>query len=143
MPIRLRLAALAAIGALVLSGLGGWVFLHQLRDGLHASVDSSLRTRADALVQTVQDARGGIDFRDSGSTKLLPANEAIGQVITPNGRVVESSEAAGQSALLPATLSTAAQRGTVYFETRLAGSAERARFLATPVARADGRWIVI
>src|SRR5882757_10622566 len=98
MPIRLRLSLAALLGAVALSSVGGWVFLHQLRDGLHASVDSSLRTRADALVQTVQDAQGGIDFQDSGSTKLLPANEAIGQVITPNGRVVESSEAAGQSA---------------------------------------------
>src|SRR5882672_7190440 len=109
MPIRLRLAALAAIGALVLSGLGGWVFLHHLRDGLHASVDSSLRTRADALVQSVRDAQGGIDFQDSGSTNLLPANEAIGQVIAPGGRVAESSEAAGRSALLPATRASAAQ----------------------------------
>jgi two-component system OmpR family sensor kinase len=143
MPIRLRLAALAAIGALVLSSFGGWVFLHQLRQGLHASADSSLRTRADALVLKVRDAQGGIDFQDSGSTKLLPANEAIAQVISPSGRVVESSEAAGRAALLPATRSTAARRGTVYFEGGLAGSTERVRFLATPVVRADGRWIVI
>ena len=143
MPIRLRLAALAAIGALVLSGLGGWVFLHHLRDGLHASVDSSLRTRADALVQTVRDAKGGIDFQDAGSTRLLPANEAIGQVITPSGRVAESSEAAGPSDLLPATLSSAVQRHTVYFEGRLPASGEPVRFLATPVSRADGRWIVV
>ncbi len=143
MPIRRRLAALAAVGALVLSGLGGWVFLHQLRNGLHTSVDSSLRTRADALVQTVRDAQGGIDFQDSGSTQLLPANEAIGQVIAPNGRVAESSEAAGQSRLLPATLVSAAQRRTVYFEARLPGGTESVRFLATPVARSDGRWVVV
>ena len=64
MPIRVRLTAFAAVGALLAVVLGGWIFVHQLRDGLHSSVDSSLRSRADALVQTVRDASGGIDFQD-------------------------------------------------------------------------------
>ena len=142
MPIRLRLTLLAAVGALALSVLGGWVFLYQLRNGLHASVDSSLRTRADALVQTVRDAQRGLDFQD-GDRTLLAANEAIAQVVGPNGHLVESSEDAGHRVLLsPATIATA-QRGTVYSEGRVPGDGHAARFLATPVVREDGRWVVI
>src|SRR5258705_7482740 len=100
MPVRVRLALLAALGAIMVTTAGAWVFVHQLRDGLHASVDSSLRVRADALVQTLSDAQGGIDFQDSGTTKLLDARESIAQIVAPDGRVVEWSEVAGSRSLL-------------------------------------------
>ncbi len=143
MPIRIRLAALATLGALVLSSIGGLVFLHQLRNNLHASVDSSLRTRANTLLQNVHDAQGGIDFQDTGSTKLLPANEAIAQILAPGGRVAESSEGAGTTDLLPPKIAQAARIGTIYFERHLPGDSATVRFLATRVDRGDGRWIVI
>ncbi|MBK5290039.1 MAG: HAMP domain-containing protein [Acidimicrobiia bacterium] len=143
MPIRVRLTAFAAVGALLAVLVGGWIFVHQLRDGLHASVDSSLRTRADALVQTVSDTRGGIDFQDQGSTKLLDAKEAIAQIIGPAGGVVEASQAAGRKILIPADVVRAAQRSTVYAEGRIPHDSHPSRFLATPVVRSDGRWVVV
>jgi len=142
-PIRVRLTVLAAAGALVAVMLGGWVFVHQLRDGLHSSVDSSLRTRADALVQTVRDAEGGIDFEDRGSTRLLDAKEAIAQILGPGGNVVEASDDAGSKVLVSGDVLRAARSNTVYTEGKLPRDSHAARLLATPVARNDGRWIVI
>src|SRR6267154_1694182 len=110
MPIRLRLTLAALLGALALSSVGGVVFLHQLRNGLHASVDSSLRTRADALVQKVQDSGTNLDFQDAGSTPLLAARESIAQVVGPDSRLVDSSQAAGDNVVIPESALAAARR---------------------------------
>lgn len=143
MPIRVRLTLLAALGALVLTVAGGWVFLNQLGTGLHQSIDSSLRTRGDALVQTVHDAQGAIDFQDPGSTRLIDAREAIAQVVNAKGRLVESSEGAGRRILVPAEVLRAARDKVAYSEGRIPEDSHPARFLATSVSRPGGRWIVI
>ncbi len=143
MTIRVRLTLLAALGAFALSAAGAVVFVHQLRGHLHASVDSTLRVRADALVQGVGDAGSGLNFQDSGSTTLLSDKEAIAQVIAPNGRVAESSQAAGSSPLIPTGTQRSATGRTVYAEGHVPGDRHAVRFLATPVPRSDGRWIVV
>jgi signal transduction histidine kinase len=143
MPIRLRLTLAAFLGAVVLSSAGGFVFLHQLRNGLHASVDSSLRTRADALVQKVQDTGTNLDFQDAGSTPLLDASESIAQVVAPDGRLVDSSQAAGSTLAISGNALAAARRGTAYPEGVLAGDTHSTRFLATPVRRTEGTYVVI
>jgi two-component system OmpR family sensor kinase len=143
MPVRVRLTLFAAIGAIVLMSAGGWVFVHQLRHSLHTSVDSSLRTRADALVQTIGDSQGGFNFQDAGSTKLLNARESLAQIIAPDGHVFEASEAAGTRSLVPSAVARAARSRTVYFEGRAPGAGNATRFLATPVAQGGGRWIVV
>ncbi len=143
MPIRARLSALAAVGALLAVLLGGWVFVDRLRDSLHSSVDSSLRTRADALVQSVHDASGGIDFQDQGSTRLIAAKEAIAQVVDPTGQLVETSEGAGNKVLIPAGALAAARSGTVVVEAHLPHDSHAVRLLATPADRAGARWVVI
>lgn len=143
MPLRVRLTGLAVLGALVAVTLGGWIFTVQLRQNLHASVDSALRTRADALVQSVRDAGSAIDFQDSGSTRLLPAREAIAQIVGPTGALVESSEVAGRTILVPPSVLHAAGRGTVYAEQRLTGEEHLVRVLVTTVTRSDGRWVVL
>ena len=143
MPIRVRLTLLALLGAVVLTTAGGWIFVHQLRHGLHASLDSALRTRADALVQTLQDASAGINFQDSGSTQLLDAKEAIAQVATPQGRVAESSEASGTRLLVTPAQFRAAQTRSIFLDGHLPGDDHGARLLATPIVRPDGRWVVV
>jgi signal transduction histidine kinase len=143
LPIRLRLTILAALGALLLSTVGGWVFLHHLRDGLHASADAALRTRADTLVQKVQDSGGNLDFQDPGATRLLDASELLAQVIAPDGHIVESSQGAGTGVVIsPATLRTARTR-VVFAEGHIPGDRHAVRFLASPVTRPDGHWVVV
>jgi hypothetical protein len=143
MPIRLRLTLAALLGAVALSSVGGFVFLHQLRNGLHASVDSSLRTRADALVQKVQDSGTNLDFQDAGSTPLLDARESIAQVVAPDGHLVDSSQGAGNALAISRTALVAARRRTAYSEGVVAGDAHSVRFLATPVRRTEGTYVVI
>ncbi|MEP6624459.1 MAG: hypothetical protein ABJC79_08450, partial [Acidimicrobiia bacterium] len=143
MPIRIRLAALAALGALLAVLLGGWVFVHVLRDSLHSSVDASLRTRADGLAQTVRDVTNGIDFQDQGSTRLLGAKESIAQIVDPRGRIVETSEAAGTTVLIRPSTLRAARRPTVFTETRLPEDSHTTRLLATTVVRNGRSWTVI
>lgn len=92
MPIRIRLVVLFATATLVLVAVGGTVFARSLQHGLETSLDSGLRARADALSQTVKDARVGIDFQDPGTTHLLRAKDSVAQVLDPRGRVVETSE---------------------------------------------------
>ncbi len=143
MPIRLRLALFAALGALCLSSVGGAVFVHQLRNGLHTSVDASLRTRADALVQNLQDTSSGLNFQDGGSTPLVKDTEAISQIVAPDGHVAESSQAAGTSLVASSTTLRAARSATTYAEGHVSGVTHAVRFLATGVTRNDGRWVVI
>lgn len=143
MPIRVRLTLLAALGALVLTSVGGWVFLNQLSTGLHQSVDSSLRTRADVLTQSVHDAEGAIDFQDAGSTRLIDAREAIAQLIDAKGRLVESSEGAGRRILVPPDVLRAARTKVTYFEGTVPEESQPARFLVTTAPRPGGPWTVI
>ncbi len=97
MPIRLRLSLLAALGALALVSVGGWIFVRQLQHGLHDSLDASLRARADAVVETVKSSH--VERTDALPTPLLPSKEAIAQILTSSGRVIEHSEEAGPGAL--------------------------------------------
>src|SRR5690349_11732528 len=101
MPLRARLALLALCGAIIVSSVGGAVFVRQLRTSLHASVDTSLRTRANAVVQSVGESGSDLNFQDSGSTPLVNGDESLAQVIAPGGRVEQSSQAAGDAALIP------------------------------------------
>src|SRR5947207_3177061 len=58
MPLRLRLAALFALGTAVLVGLGGWLFLHQQSVTLHDAAVSGLQARASAVARTLMANRG-------------------------------------------------------------------------------------
>jgi len=71
MPIRVRLALLAALGALALSSFGAVLFVDQLRGHLHTSVDSSLRVRADGT-----SVPPGVPTAESGGVDLAEARLA-------------------------------------------------------------------
>ena len=141
MPIRLRLAILFSIGALVAVVSGGLFFVHSLSSGLSTSLDTGLSSRAAVLTQTVSDARGGIDFQDPGNIKLLRPQDAVAQVLDPRGRVVESSEEAGPKPLVGRAVATRA-RSNPQFENLTRGG-ERFRVLTASAHRKDGTWTVI
>ena len=89
MTIRFRLAAMFSIATAVALVIGGAIFVRSLEAGIRTSLDTSLLARADSLVQAVRDSPNGIDFRDSPGSKLLPARDAIRQILDPVGRVVD------------------------------------------------------
>ncbi len=141
MPIRLRLAILFSIGALVAVVSGGVFFVHSLSSGLSTSLDTGLSSRAAVLTQTVSDARGGIDFQDPGNIKLLRPRDSVAQVLDPRGHVVESSEEAGPKPLVGHAVTTRA-RSNPQFE-NLTRRGERFRVLTASAHRNDGTWTVI
>ncbi|MCU1459762.1 MAG: Signal transduction histidine kinase [Actinomycetia bacterium] len=140
MPVRVRLVVLFATATLVLVAVGGTVFARSLRHGLVTSLDPALRTRADALSQTVKAATTGIDFQDAGSTRLLRPQDAVAQVLDPNGGVVEASEEAGTKPLVSPGVIAQARRKVTFTTASLHG--DRYRVLATSVRRSDGLWTV-
>ena len=141
MPIRLRLAILFSVGALVVVVGGGFFFVHSLASGLSTSLDTGLSSRAAVLTQTVSEARGGIVFQDPGNIKLLRPKDAVAQVLDPRGHVVESSEEAGPKPLVARTVAVRA-RSNPQFET-VTRRGERFRVLAAGAARKDGAWTVV
>lgn len=129
-PLRVRLALLVAAAVAVLLTGGGALFLHQLRDGLDSAVDTSLRARADVLTSQLGSS-AGVGFQDAGAAGLLPPNEALAQLVSGTGSVLDSSEGAkGLSLLTPEQVSSA-QRSPVSITSVAAG--DSVRLLALPV----------
>ncbi|HEV7791560.1 MAG TPA: HAMP domain-containing sensor histidine kinase [Pseudonocardia sp.] len=121
MPLRLRLALLFALATALVIGVAGFGFLLQLRISLDASLDSSLVTRASALVDEVSAAGMG--------SLRLGQDEEPAQFLTVNGQVLASSpELAGRPALDAAQRRTVADGQVLTFTTELSG--ERTRVLA-------------
>src|SRR5689334_17853542 len=102
MPIRLRLTLLSVVGALLLSIVGGLVFVHYFSGSLHRSGDVALRTTADAIVQDLSASPGQVDLNDSVPTGLLKQRQGVTQIIDPNGRVADASDGTGPASLLDA-----------------------------------------
>jgi len=140
MPIRVRLTLVYLAAAVLLVVAGGLLLTRQLHAGLLAAVDTGLRTRADQLAQAVQRAGDNLDFQDETS-RLIAPREAFAQVLAPDGRVAESSEAVGPAVLLAPDQRPAAAQGPRFVDRRLDN--EPVRLLAVPVTRRDGTWVVV
>jgi signal transduction histidine kinase len=138
LPIRLRLTlAFAAGTAVVLAALGAFLYL-RLGHDLTAAIDMDLRSRAQALAGEVGARRSGaVDSRGS----LIDPDEAFAQVLTPDGRIVDSSSGVARAPMLDRA-AAAAVRGPEFLTTRVRGVDDPARLLAVP-SRAGGRSLVV
>lgn len=132
MPLRIRLALVVAAAVAVLFTGVGVVFLHQLQAGLDSAVDLTLRARADVLSSQVG-SPSGAGFQDAGAAGLLPPNEALAQLVSDSGTVLDSSEGAKGALLSQAQLRTA-QGGPLSLTSVSAGGS--VRLLALPVSGA-------
>jgi hypothetical protein len=130
--LRTRLALLVAVAVAALVAVGGALFVHQLRAGLDASLDSTLRARADQLVQQ-SGPDGNGEFQDTGGDGLLSAREALAQVVDPAGRLTESSAGTRDRPLLTAA-QLAEARTQPLTVTSVTPAGDGARLLAVPVA---------
>jgi signal transduction histidine kinase len=130
--LRTRLALLVAVAVAALVTVGGALFVHQLGTGLDASLDTTLRSRADALVQQAG-PDGSSEFQDTGGDGLLSAREALAQVVDGTGRLIESSAGTRDRPLLTASQLARARAHPLTVTTVTPGG-ERARVLAAPVA---------
>ena len=141
MTIRFRLAAMFSIATAVALVVGGAVLVRSLEAGIRTSLDTSLLARADSLVQAVRDSPNGIDFYDSPGSKLLPARDAIRQILDPAGRVVEASQYAGTKPIVVSNAESQSGSGIRFSYATIEG--DRHRILSTGVDRSDGHWTVI
>ncbi|HEY0577655.1 MAG TPA: HAMP domain-containing sensor histidine kinase [Pseudonocardia sp.] len=133
MPLRLRLALLFALATALAIAVAGFGFLLQLRISLDASLDSSLVSRASALVDEVSAAGMG--------SLRLGQDEEPAQFLTVDGQVLASSpELAGRPALDPEQRRQVAAGRTLTFTTNLAQ--ERTRVLAR-TTNAPGTLVVV
>jgi signal transduction histidine kinase len=134
--LRGRLALLFALGAAVLVAGASSLIYAILNGELQGAIDSGLRARADDIVAEVR----------SGQV-ALPREEAFAQILSPTGRLIDTSTDIGAA---PPVLSAAelAQvgRGEVLLDRRtpeMPGLGRRARLLARSVTTTGGPVFVV
>ena len=138
LPLRLRVALAFALSvAVVLAGLA--VFLYaRLGTELQRSIDLALRSRAAAITSAIA-AQGPIPMNARSS--VIDPDEAFGQVLDLDGRILDASEAVHRAPMLPAaTLRGFA--GPTFLTLRVPGIPELTRLLAVPV-RDGGHPLVV
>src|ERR671925_191195 len=74
--------------ALVLAAAGLFIYL-RLESQLNESIDNGLRSRAGDVVTLVEGASGGLGRASKRS--LIEHDESFAQVLTPQGKVVDST----------------------------------------------------
>ena len=127
MPIRARLTAVFALGALLLCLAGGYVFLRELGESLTAALDARLQQRAAAVASVIAAA-------GPAAAIGAPATEAGGQavqVLDGGGHVVASTPGFDHAAV------PAIPAGTQPFERN------GVRAVARHVGGPDGGWTIV
>ena len=128
-PIRLRLTAAFALAMVVVLAAAGLFVYLRLETDLNESVDSALEARATAVASSGQVSAGAAEEADEGFAQLL----------SDDGRVVDSTAGAGQPVLTRAALGRIAAEGETVTEQHVAGVEGTARVLARP---AEGAGVV-
>jgi two-component system, OmpR family, sensor kinase len=131
-PIRLRLTLVfAAAMAVVLTAMGIFVYSLVASD-LSAALDRELRSRAQDLSALI--ARNG-SLERTGSP-FIEHGESFAELLSPGGRVLDSTPTIGTYRLLSASeLERAAEGPTFVDRSSVPGLDEPARMLAVPVDR--------
>jgi signal transduction histidine kinase len=141
-PIRLRLALVFAGGAAVLlTAVAGFGYL-RLSDGLSQDLDRELRQRAQDLIVPV--SRPGTSLEDLAGTGFIERGESFAEVVSPSGRLVQSTSTLHRRPLLSPAEASRAAAGTITLDRRSApGLNEPARLLATPFTRNGQRLVLV
>jgi two-component system, OmpR family, sensor kinase len=141
-PIRLRLTLVfAAAMATVLAGMGLFLYL-RVGAALDATIDQSLRGRADDVAALVRQPGSGL--REAGGNRLAEQGESVAQLLAPDGAVLDSTPQLGDRPLLTGQQLTHAAAATIVVERpSVPGSDDPVRLLATPVQAQGGRLLVV
>jgi signal transduction histidine kinase len=126
--------------ALVLGATGVFVYLRFSAE-LDNAIDAGLRSRAGDVAALVRESDTGLRERHG---RLVGRSESFAEVLDGAGKAVDSSPAIGGRVLLSAAELERAKRGTVLLDRGpLPGLRESSRLLATPVAVAGRRLVVV
>jgi two-component system, OmpR family, sensor kinase len=134
MSLRMRLAAIFALGSAALIAVAGLAFLWQLHASLTAALDSELRQRTAALAARLASGPrppsrpAGPDQKGEHTGQFPPA-EQVAQVLTASGAVVYSSGTEGTGLLLSPAQLRQVTGGPLTFTAVVEG--ERLRMLAS------------
>jgi two-component system, OmpR family, sensor kinase len=140
LPLRVRLTLAFALGmALVLSGLGAFVYLRVGRD-LLASTDLGLRSRAQVLVDSVGRRGAALPGASGG---LIDPDESFAQVLDPSGAVMDSSSEATKAPLLSPTSLRSVAGATFFVRSEPRIDTDPVRLLAVPAGSAGDRVFVV
>lgn len=116
--------------AVVLAGTG-WLVYHRVADDLSQALDQELRSRAQDLAALVD--HGGSLRATQGS--LVEPGESFAELLSPAGRVVDSTPPIRMSLLDPPELARARTAPLFANRSSVPGLDEPARLLAVPVER--------
>ena len=122
--------------AVVLAGVAVFVYVN-LRTDLRASVDAGLESRAQVIAANAAHTDPSL----GGRRRLIDADEAFAQVLTPSGRIVETTPAVARAALVPAGRLERLDR-PAFVDDRPPGL-DQSRLLIVPVSAAGHRVFVI
>jgi two-component system, OmpR family, sensor kinase len=141
-PIRLRLTLVfAAAMATVLAGMGLFLYL-RVGAALDATIDQSLRGRADDVAVLVRQPGSGL--REAGGNRLAEQGESVAQLLAPDGAVLDSTPQLGDRPLLTDQQLVRAAAATIVVErASVPGSDDPVRLLATPVQAQGGPLLVV
>jgi two-component system OmpR family sensor kinase len=142
MPIRLRVTlAFTAAMALVLLAVGLFLYF-RLEAQLDESIDNGLRSRAGEVSALARTSERGL--RRSREAALIEGEESFAQVLTPGGRLIDSTpQLRGQPVLRPSELAQAAAAPSFFEREGLPGIEAAARLLAAPTETPEGKLIVV
>lgn len=132
--LRSRITILFAVAiAVVIGAVGTFVYVRTGADLLD-TVDAGLRSRADIIVS---DVTAGIPTAGDARARLIEADEAFAQVLSPLGAILESSaKVSGTPLLAPQVI--AGLRGPRIVEESVPGIDNVTRVLAVPVQTSNG-----
>jgi two-component system OmpR family sensor kinase len=139
-PIRLRLTlAFALVMAVVLTGTGLFLYL-RFRSDLDRTINQSLSTRTNDVASLLRQSDG----EREGAGVLLPQQEeGFAQVVTPVGRVIDSTPAVSGASLLDRAQLAAASKDELMVDLNPVQKLdEPSRLRASPVT-AGGRNLII
>jgi two-component system OmpR family sensor kinase len=138
MPLRVRLALIAAIGLTVVLVGTGFAFVHLLRDNLTATIDTSLWSRRHALLATLRQQPHTTGSGQAGSALLQSGT----QLFTMRGTLAAQSTAdaddTGTAPLLTPTQVADARGGPLWLTTAHTNAQYPVRVLAFPLPPATG-----
>lgn len=141
-PIRLRLTAgFALVMAAVLLATGVFIYA-RLASALDGTINSGLRSRAQDVASLVQQSDSGL--REAAPAGILEPGESYAQVLTPTGRVADTTPQLGSTPLLDRPQLERAARQPLLLEVGPIGATDNpSRLLAIPITAQDTRLIVV
>lgn len=138
--LRIRLTAVCALIAAVLTVVGSAVFLLTLQTGVRSNLDSDLDARLAVLVSGLREAK------PTGLTPLVAPHgsdnpDSVSAYRSPSGQLLSVSGNQVRRLDIPAALLRATPGSTA--RANLGHDSHRMRLVAQPVRRPDGVWLAI